>query len=183
MPTREGLRPAARLVAVLYFRGSHHFSPVKPGWDLRPSPLEREADRRFAGGRLESGGGWNPEAGMTNRRQATGRRGEALAAEHLRGLGYEILRTNVRTRYGELDIIAREGDALVFVEVRTRHGGALGSPEESVDLRKRRRLAELAEAYLQTLPEPPPTCRIDVVVVEIGPGERVRRVELIRDAV
>ncbi len=116
-------------------------------------------------------------------RRATGRRGEAIAAEYLTRLGYQIVQTNVRTRYGELDIIAREGEVLAFVEVRTRRGSALGSPEESITPRKRRRLTELAEAYLQTLPEPLPPCRIDVVAVDLGPGGIVRRVELIRDAV
>lgn len=120
---------------------------------------------------------------MGDSRRATGRRGEAIAAEHLAGLGYRILQTNVRTRYGELDIVAREGDVLTFVEVRTRRGSTFGSAEESVTPQKRRRLTELAEAYLQTLPEPPPLCRIDVVVVDLGPGDSVRRVELIRDAV
>ncbi len=120
---------------------------------------------------------------MSDDRRATGRRGEALAVAHLTGLGYEVLATNVRTRYGELDVVAREGEVLVFVEERTRHGGALGTPEESITPRKRRRLVELAEAYLQTLPEPAPPCRIDVVAIDLGPAGVVRSVELIRDAV
>ncbi len=116
-------------------------------------------------------------------RRATGRRGEEIAAAHLVSLGYQILATNVRTRYGELDIVAREGEVLAFIEVRTRRGAGFGSAEESVDWRKRQKLTALAEAYLQPLPEPPPPCRIDVVVVDLGPGGSVRRVELIRDAV
>jgi putative endonuclease len=117
-----------------------------------------------------------------DRRRALGRRGEDLAAAHLAGLGYEILGRNVRTRFGELDIVARDGATLVFVEVRSRRGDHLGSPEESVDARKREKLVSLAEAYLATLDEPLPNCRIDVVVVEFR-GEDVRRLELIRDAV
>jgi putative endonuclease len=115
-------------------------------------------------------------------RRALGRRGEDLAAAYLAGLGFEILGRNVRTRYGELDIVARESETLVFVEVRSRRGDRLGSPEESVDARKQAKLVALAEAYLAELPEPPPACRIDVVVVEIRAGA-VRRLELIRDAV
>lgn len=116
-------------------------------------------------------------------RRATGRLGEETARAYLLREGYQILEANYRSRHGELDLVARDGDVLVFVEVRTRRGAAYGTPEESVDLRKRRKLTELAEAYLQTLPEPVPTCRIDVVVVELGPGRSVRRIDLIRNAV
>lgn len=115
-------------------------------------------------------------------RRALGRRGEDLAAAYLVSLGFEVVGRNVRTRYGELDIVAREGETLVFVEVRSRRDDRLGSPEESVDARKQAKLVALAEAYLATLPESPAACRIDVVVVEIQAGA-VRRLELIRDAV
>ncbi len=115
-------------------------------------------------------------------RRALGRSGEGLAAAYLQGLGFEIVGRNVRTRYGELDIVAREGKTLVFVEVRSRRDDRLGSPEESVDARKQAKLVALAEAYLAELPEPPAACRIDVVVVEVRAGV-VRRLELIRDAV
>ena len=117
-----------------------------------------------------------------DRRRALGRRGEDLAAGYLAELGFEILGRNVRTRYGELDIVARERETLVFVEVRARRDDRLGSPEESVDARKQAKLVALAEAYLATLPEPPAACRIDVVVVEIRAGA-LQRIELIRDAV
>jgi putative endonuclease len=117
-----------------------------------------------------------------DRRRATGQIGESLAAAYLSGLGFEILARNVRTRYGELDIIAREGDTLVFVEVRTRRDDRLGSPEESVGPAKQAKLGALAEAYLATLDEPPAACRIDVVVVELR-GGAARRIELIRNAV
>lgn len=118
----------------------------------------------------------------SDHRRALGRRGEDVATAYLVGIGYEILGRNVRTRYGELDIVAREGETLVFVEVRCRQNDRLGSPEESVDARKRAKLVALAEAYLATLVEQPPACRIDVVVVEIR-GGAARRLELIRDAV
>ena len=134
--------------------------------------------RRVGPGRADA----RPE-GLGGSRSATGRLGEAVAAEYLGRLGYRVVQTNVRTRHGELDIVAWEGDVLAFVEVRTRRGPQYGTPEESITRAKRQKLAELAEAYLQTLPEPPPACRIDVVVVDLGPGARVRRVELIRDAV
>jgi len=114
-------------------------------------------------------------------RRRTGQRGEAAAAEYLRQLGFEILLTNVRTREGELDIIAREGEVLVFVEVRARHGPSYGTAAESVTLAKQRRLMALAEAYLQTLAVQPTECRIDVVAIDFGPADRLRSIELIRN--
>ena len=113
----------------------------------------------------------------------TGQLGERIAAEHLRRQGYSIVATNVRTREGELDIIAKDGETLVFVEVRARRGTGLGTPEESVDQRKREKLTMLAEAYLQSLAEQPADCRIDVVAVELGPGGTVRRVDIVKGAV
>ena len=86
---------------------------------------------------------------MSDGRKTTGSRGELLAAGYLRRQGYTILRTNWRCRRGEIDIIARDGATLVFVEVRTRRSTNLGSPEESVTPAKQRRLAELAQTYLQ----------------------------------
>ena len=72
--------------------------------------------------------------GLDNR--SLGRRGEDVAAEHLRSLGFTIVGRNVRTRYGEIDIIAREGDTLVFVEVKARRGIRFGTPEEGLSARK-----------------------------------------------
>lgn len=108
---------------------------------------------------------------MTTGRRATGARGEALAAEYLRRVGYTILGANWRCRSGEIDIIARDGPALVFVEVRTRTSAELGSAEESVTAVKQRRLAQLAQTYLLFLesagrPWDGPW-RIDVIALEV----------------
>jgi putative endonuclease len=122
------------------------------------------------------------------RRRSLGRQGEEVAASYLEGLGYELVERNWRTRAGELDIVAREGDWLVFVEVRTRRaaaGGtapALGSPEESVTARKQRRLAAMSEAYLFDLPWPGPW-RIDVIALELWPDGSIARMNHLRDAV
>jgi putative endonuclease len=98
-------------------------------------------------------------------RAALGRRGERVAVEHLRSLGYRILARNFHTRYGELDIVAQDGDTVVFVEVKTRRGRTFGSPEEGVTRRKRDNLCRAALAYLQEhdLVESP--CRFDMVGV------------------
>lgn len=111
-----------------------------------------------------------------DRRRQTGLIGEEIAAAHLRTLGYEIVARNVRTRYGELDIVARDGGCLVFVEVKTRRSAALGAPEEAVDARKLAQVATLAESYLATLSGPVPECRIEVVAVELLPSGKARRV-------
>ena len=69
---------------------------------------------------------------MKDRRQRLGRRGEKLAQTHLEGRGYIVLETNYRSPSGEIDLIAKKDGALVFVEVRTVTGTALGIPEESI---------------------------------------------------
>lgn len=83
-------------------------------------------------------------------RVALGPRGEEHAAHWLRDIGYEILDRNWRSgREGEIDIIARDGDCLVFVEVKTRAGTRHGTPFEAIDDRKRRRLRRLIGRWLQ----------------------------------
>lgn len=76
-----------------------------------------------------------------------GRAGEQRAAEHLRGLGYEVLDRNWRCPQGEVDIVARRGDELAIVEVKTRRGLGFGHPFEAIDARKRQRLWRLAFAW------------------------------------
>jgi len=94
-------------------------------------------------------------------RQSLGRRGEELAADFLRRHGFRIRETNVRSRLGEIDIIAdapgdREEPPLVFIEVKTRRSSVYGSPVEAVGTAKQRRLTRLAAAYRQTAPAHPP---------------------------
>jgi putative endonuclease len=98
-------------------------------------------------------------------RCAFGKRGEDLACEELQRRGYTILDRRFRTRCGELDIVAREGKILVFVEVRARSNGNFGRAFESVTWQKRHRLARMAESYLflNRLSDVP--CRFDVVAV------------------
>ena len=73
-----------------------------------------------------------------------GRTGERLAAEELIRAGYRILECNFYCRYGEIDLVAEHGHDLVFVEVKTRRGNAYGLPEESVTVRKQRKLIQTA---------------------------------------
>ena len=120
---------------------------------------------------------------MTDSRRSLGAFGEKYAAGYLARAAYAILDTNVRLKGGEIDIVAREGDTLVLVEVRTRRGGRMGTPEESITPRKAQRLAKLAAEYVQSLATPPAGWRIDVVAVQVAPGGRVSRLELLRNAV
>jgi len=106
-----------------------------------------------------------------DKRKRTGRRGEELAAVYLAGQGYTIIARNWRCAIGELDLIATDGQTLVFVEVRTRRGGHLGAAEESITPAKQARLIELAQTYLQGIDLTYPSWRIDVVAVQLGRGE------------
>ncbi|TAM73583.1 YraN family protein [bacterium] len=95
-----------------------------------------------------------------------GREGERLAAEHLAARGFRIVARNVRLgRGGEIDIIAKDGATIVFVEVKTRASRRFGAPLSAVDARKRARLRRLAEEWLQTA-APNSYARFDVVTVE-----------------
>lgn len=115
-------------------------------------------------------------------RRGLGRHGEDLAARHLASQGYEILSRNWRCPGGELDIVARDGECLVLVEVRTRRGQDLGSPEDSITPAKQARLALLAEAYVSASDWAGPW-RIDVVAVEMDRRGRLQRLEHYENAV
>ena len=107
----------------------------------------------------------SPDARLSARRR--GEEAEELAARFLADHGLEIVARNYRTRLGEVDIVARDGSALVFVEVRARSWGAYGGAAASVDFRKQRRLVAAARHYLARLRAEPP-CRFDVLTVQ-GP--------------
>ena len=114
---------------------------------------------------------------MTADRRDAGRAAERLAADFLEARGLRILERNFRCRGGEVDLIAREGGTLVFVEVRLRSGRAYGGAAASVDARKQLKLLRAARFYLAGKPEQP--CRCDVVALD---GLAADRIEWIRDA-
>ncbi len=98
----------------------------------------------------------------------TGAEGEEIAARFLQKRGYVILTRNFRTDQGEIDIVAKEGATVVFVEVKARSGGQFGTPELAVDLRKQEKLSRSALLYLsRKYPDGCP-CRFDVVAVQQG---------------
>jgi len=116
-------------------------------------------------------------------RRALGRRGEDLAAQRLEAEGYRIVARNYRCAAGEVDLVACEGDCLVFVEVRTRHGDQWGTPEESVTRAKQARLVAVAENYLADHEAWHVDWRIDVVAVDVDSRGAVRRLDILRNAV
>lgn len=106
-------------------------------------------------------------------RDSARRRGEAaeeLAARFLAGRGLAIVARNYRTRFGEIDLVARDGATLVFVEVRARTWSAFGGAAGSVDARKQRRIVAAARHYLSRLRAEPP-CRFDVLTIQGPQGE------------
>ncbi len=116
-------------------------------------------------------------------RQEVGQLGEKLAQKFLKKKGYRILETDFRCRTGEIDIIARQKDYLVFVEVRTKSILDFGTPEESITQSKKEKLIASALTYINTHQNLPPLWRIDVVAVEIDQRGKTRRIELIENAI
>jgi len=95
------------------------------------------------------------------------------AARFLRKRGFVILEQNVRSRLGEIDLVAREGGTLVFVEVKARQAGPGASPESGVTPRKQARLGRLALGYLKAKGLREVRCRFDVVAVSLDREDRV----------
>jgi len=120
---------------------------------------------------------------MALRRKEVGALGEKLAVDFLKKRGYKIVQRNFRCREGEIDIIAKQGDCLVFVEVRTKKSSGFGIPEESITPFKSRKLVALADIYLQNCSSLPQSWRIDVVAVELKPDNKLSRLEHIENAV
>ena len=117
------------------------------------------------------------------KRRDTGIYGERLARDFLSQKGYRIVDTNFRCPHGEIDIVARDKDCLVFIEVRTKKSLAFGTPEESITPAKKERLRATANHYLQTHDDLPALWRIDVVAVELDQKGKPSRIELIENAV
>ncbi len=116
-------------------------------------------------------------------RKSTGELGEKLAAEYLVRHGYAIIETNYRTRGGEIDIVAKQGGCLVFVEVRAKRNTNFGTPEESITQTKMSKLRATAEQYYQARENLPEAYRIDVIAIEFGRGALPARIEHYENAV
>ena len=108
--------------------------------------------------------------GATDNR-SLGRSGESVAARYLKHNGYRIVSTNYRAKTGEIDIVAEEGGALVFVEVKMRRQSAYGSPQAAVDKRKQRKIARTAQHYLATTRQTGRRSRFDVLAITVMDGK------------
>ena len=103
---------------------------------------------------------------------ATGERGEKFAARYLRRNGYRILVRRFKTRAGEIDIVCRHGEWLVFVEVKTRKSDDYGAPSEAVTKEKQKHMSRVALEYLRLLDNPRLHFRFDIVEVILQDGAR-----------
>jgi len=115
-------------------------------------------------------------------RRVRGRIGETAAAQALAARGYRVLARNLRLGRGELDLVCEHRGDVVFVEVKARRGAGFGTPAEAVTPRKQRALVALAARYLARSGRADRTCRFDVVEVWLAAGDRVVRVDVLRDA-
>ena len=110
----------------------------------------------------------------------TGKEGEKIAAAFLKKNGYRIIEINFRCPIGEIDIVAKEKNDLVFVEVKTRKSMELGYPEQAVGIRKQKKMSQLALWYLQKRKVADTNARFDVVAVTLIPENN--EVKLIKNA-
>lgn len=117
---------------------------------------------------------------MSKERIELGKIGEKLALKYLKRHRYKILEQNYKSRYGEIDIIAKNKGVLAFIEVKTRKSQEFGSPEESVDIHKQRQMAKVALDYLSKKNIQDTDCRFDVVAISLM--DRKPKIELIKDA-
>ena len=117
------------------------------------------------------------------KRQATGALGEKLAAELITGRGYRLLETNYRVKEGEADIIAMDGECLIFVEVRAKTSRTYGTPEESITRKKKAHLIAVANRYIENMAINPENWRIDLVAIEMDANRKVKRIDLLQNAV
>ena len=109
-----------------------------------------------------------------------GKEGEKIAADFLKKNGYRIIETNFRCVLGEIDIIAKDKEELVLLEVKTRKSGEMGYPEQAVGMKKRKKMSQLALWYLQEKNMMDTPTRFDVVAITISPSES--EIKLIKNA-
>jgi len=116
---------------------------------------------------------------MKNLNYQTGKFGEDLAKQYLIKNGYEILTSNFRSRFGEIDIIASKNNALIFVEVKLKIGEETGQPEEMINSKKISQIQKMAEIFLQknsSLAQKFPLWRIDAICIVLNPDGSSKRI-------
>ena len=121
-------------------------------------------------------------ARFLRRRESLGDAGERLAAAYLRSLGFKILDRQLASRIGEIDLVARDGDAIVFVEVKTRQSTSAGHPVEAVTPHKQSQMTRAALAYLKRRGLLECRTRFDVVAVLLSSEDGTPQITHYRDA-
>ena len=117
-------------------------------------------------------------------RRRLGDRGEERARRYLEGKGYVFVAANWRCPAGELDLVMRDGEEVVFVEVKTRRGEAMGRAEEAISPAKARRLLAAGESYLARTPEPAEAIwRVDLVAITLDRSGAVERLTHVENAI
>jgi putative endonuclease len=117
---------------------------------------------------------------LLNLRQKFGKFGEDLAVRYLKRKGYQVLCRNYRTRFGEIDIIAKDSDTLVFVEVKSRQTSSFGNPKYSITHEKQKRISKTALYYLKINDQS--NCRARFDVVTVTKADKKTSVEIIKNA-
>jgi putative endonuclease len=117
---------------------------------------------------------------MTQERITLGKLGEDLARKRLKDLGYRILKTNYRCSLGEIDLVARDGDVLVFAEIKTRKNESLAQVKEAVTKRKQIQISKVALAYMKSNNLWGSKARFDVVAIGLIDGKK--EIEIIKNA-
>ncbi len=117
---------------------------------------------------------------MLSRQQQFGEKGESIAERHLKRRGYKILEKNYRTKVGEIDIIAKEKNTIVFVEVKTRRSWQFGNPKGAVTPAKQRKISMVALHYLKTMDRSNARARFDVVAITASRDKP--QIEIIKNA-
>lgn len=120
---------------------------------------------------------------MSKRNIALGRWGENIAQDYLVGKGYSVIERNVRTEFGEIDLIAQREGVIVFVEVKTRSGDGFGHPEEAITHQKAAHMIDSAQAFIQNRTDLPEEWRIDVIAVRRGDSEESPEITHFENAV
>jgi putative endonuclease len=117
---------------------------------------------------------------LTRQRLDLGKLGEELALKKVKRLGYKCIARNFRCALGEIDLIAKDGDCLVFIEIKTRRGRSIGSIKEVIDKRKKRQLSKVALAYLKSNDCCDVKSRFDVIAISLNQGKE--QIEVIQNA-
>jgi putative endonuclease len=116
---------------------------------------------------------------MQTQKQQFGTDSESRAVNYLKKHGYKIIKRNYRTKYGEIDIIAKDGNTLVFIEVKARMSKAY-NPKEAVTTNKKRKISMVALYYMKNTHQMDAKARFDVV--SIGPEDNIMGIEIIKNA-